>query len=158
MLPLPAELLVNRIVRQFMELFGCKGLKGVLPCMNKVGPRRPCLQLQPPWVYYLLPHPLHAASSGPLHVTFVCHGCNSIVRLLPSFQATSHCSHPPAAQLYLSHTEAQTCLKSLRAALGLDPGASLEALANRVAALLDTRCSVAGVVVWGCHLKGLGRS
>ncbi len=45
----------------------------------------------------------------------------------------------PALQLYLSHTEAQTFLKSLRAALGLDPGASLEACTNRVAQLLDSK-------------------
>ena len=29
------DLLINRIVRQFQELFSCKTLEGVLPCMNK---------------------------------------------------------------------------------------------------------------------------
>ena len=46
---------------------------------------------------------------------------------------------PPPLQLYLSHTEAQTFLKNLRAGLGLEPGASLEALTNRVAQLLEHR-------------------
>lgn len=30
------EVLINRIVLQFQRLFGCQGLEGVLPHMNKL--------------------------------------------------------------------------------------------------------------------------
>ncbi|GAB4819856.1 hypothetical protein N2152v2_006902 [Parachlorella kessleri] len=75
------DLLIHQIVRQFQELFSCKTLEGVLPCMNK---------------------------------------------------------------LYLSHTEAQTFLISLRSVLGLEAGASLEACANRVSQLLEHRQDLLG--------------
>ncbi|PSC71462.1 hypothetical protein C2E20_5039 [Micractinium conductrix] len=55
-------------------------------------------------------------------------GCKSLQGILPAMN-----------KLYLAHTEAQTFLSSLRVALGLEPGATLEACANRMQQLLEAK-------------------
>lgn len=113
------DLLLHRIVLQFQRLFECRGLDGVLPAMNK----------------------LYLAHTGKPEASYVLQGTSQL--------ATNQPCALPAIGLFLDPlpAEAQTFLTALRAAVGLDPGASLEACTNRLDQLLrDSRVELASML------------